>query len=132
MFQEGNHRTPRDKIKVSGFMVKFDASLRPFEVEAPKWVFPKERFVTYESGDEVWCRYFNIGHQQPARIVDGEIVLRQDLPMEQMEHPRLVRNFESCVIETLRDVDYLLACSAVEYIGRKVRSFLLKELQDVT
>lgn len=28
-----------------------------------RWVFPVERFVTYEPKDEPWCRYFGIGHE---------------------------------------------------------------------
>ncbi len=32
------------------------------------WVFPVEPFVEYEPKDEVWCRFFGIGHEDGDRL----------------------------------------------------------------
>lgn len=36
------------------------------------WQFPNDPFVSYESKDESWCRYFGIGQEteQPAKLFD--------------------------------------------------------------
>lgn len=34
-----------------------------------EWLFPKERFVTYESSDTQWCRYFGIGKEQISEVL---------------------------------------------------------------
>jgi hypothetical protein len=34
-----------------------------------RWVFPDDRFVTYEPGDEGWCRFFGIGEEKAVQRV---------------------------------------------------------------
>lgn len=60
-----------DNLSLLGYNIVINNNLKPTYTET-KWVFPKERFVTYEESDEEWCRYFGIGHQQTKQA--GEII----------------------------------------------------------
>lgn len=102
-------------LKHSGIPVRFDPFLKPFEIEQPRWVFPKESFVTYESSDESWCRYFGIGYQQEARIIEGDIIIRHDLPINERE------------FVSLEIVEYIKAIRAVERIRDIVLEYLVEE-----
>jgi hypothetical protein len=110
---------------LGGIMVRFDSSLKPFGIEESKWVFPNERFITYDKSDESWCRYFGIGRRQPARIVDGEIVLRQDIPLDQSGGHR---DHVNCTTAVISDIDYFDACGVIDRIKGRVQEFLIKEL----
>jgi len=57
-----------------GIDIKFDNKLKPtINEQKGRWIFPKERFVTYEHSDEGWCRYFKIGHEGRGLIL-GEVL----------------------------------------------------------
>lgn len=61
-----------DKFMLNGVDIKIDNSFCPTINESRDWIFPNERFVTYEKSDEEWCRYFGIGRQGRGFIM-GEI-----------------------------------------------------------
>lgn len=53
------------------------------------WVFPKDRFITYEKKDEEWCRPLGIGHQE---IHPGCYLIQYPgEPMTLLIHPDLLK-----------------------------------------
>lgn len=56
-------------ITIAGKKIVLDDRVSP-TIDEGDWIFPKERFVTYEISDESWCRYFGIGKE--ATIYDRQ------------------------------------------------------------
>lgn len=65
-------------FNLNGHVVKIDNSLKPTINEGTDWIFPKEKFITYEKSDESWCRYFGIGRQGTGFVL-GEIILNNSI-----------------------------------------------------
>lgn len=60
-----------------GVQIIIDNDLKPTIDEGKAWIFPKEKFVTYEKSDEEWCRYFGIGRQGQGLIM-GDILHKEN------------------------------------------------------
>lgn len=59
-----------------GDQIIVNNDLKPTIDEGKDWIFPKERFVSYEKSDEEWCNYFGIGRQGQGLII-GDIIYQE-------------------------------------------------------
>lgn len=63
----GHSTNPTDHLfsSLAGLQIRTDDRL-------PRWLrvwrMPVERFWEYETSDELWCRYFGIGHEVETRL----------------------------------------------------------------
>ena len=83
-------------IDFSGVEVRTYDWLKPTTNEPKEWIFPKNRFITYEKSDEDWCVPLKIGRMGRGLEL-GEIFQMNKLDFCPMYskydlNPRLVRN----------------------------------------
>lgn len=62
-------------IRIAGFQIYVENFLNPTIIE-PDYVFPNNRFITYEDKDREWCEPLGIGKPGIKQI--GDIILMKD------------------------------------------------------